>query len=283
MFRHLVNCGIFSVVIFLASCTFLEGNKEVYQVEEVEPIVYRTVDGQDLSISMMRPVGAGNPLPVILIIPNSFFQASKTVYKNEQLRLGSRGYITASVDYRDDLFPPVGISDIKTAVRWIRIHAEDYNIDPDKMVIMGNGSGINRAMLAVMSGTDPHYDEGSDFAGVSADVDAIIVINGEIKYENDLNVHHRFGGTPEEYPERYDTLNVLNLLSPDNPPILWLTNRRIDRRLDEAAFMEKSVRFFGNSSLLVIRERAFGVNDIMSFEKGFNPIDQFLDYYLLEH
>jgi acetyl esterase/lipase len=38
-------------------------------------------------------------------------------------------------NYRD------GIADVKSAIRYLRAHADDYGIDPDKVAVWGESAG----------------------------------------------------------------------------------------------------------------------------------------------
>lgn len=68
-----------------------------------------------------------------------------------------RGYVVASIDYRlfvessgENPFPSQ-VKDVKLAVAWLRAHAPEYGIDPDRVVLMGHSSGGHLAALAALS------------------------------------------------------------------------------------------------------------------------------------
>jgi acetyl esterase/lipase len=54
-----------------------------------------------------------------------------------------RGYAVAGVSVRSSsqVKFPGQLFDIRAAIRWLRTHARDYGIDPDRFAIMGNSSG----------------------------------------------------------------------------------------------------------------------------------------------
>lgn len=54
-----------------------------------------------------------------------------------------RGYVVAGVSVRSSAQVefPGQLHDVRAAVRWLRKHAHDYNIDPKRIAIMGNSSG----------------------------------------------------------------------------------------------------------------------------------------------
>lgn len=65
-----------------------------------------------------------------------------------------KGYVCVTVNYRMLNEAPITacVEDVKNAVRWLRAHAEEYNIDPERIGASGNSAG---AHLAVMLGVCP--------------------------------------------------------------------------------------------------------------------------------
>ena len=66
----------------------------------------------------------------------------------------AKGYVCVTVNYRmlDEAPITACVEDVKNAVRWLRAHAEEYNIDPERIGASGNSAG---AHLAVMLGVCP--------------------------------------------------------------------------------------------------------------------------------
>jgi acetyl esterase/lipase len=67
--------------------------------------------------------------------------------------LSARGYVVASVEYRlsGEAVFPAAIRDVKAAIRWLRSHASDYEIDPARAMSWGASAGGNLAGLAAVS------------------------------------------------------------------------------------------------------------------------------------
>ena len=64
-------------------------------------------------------------------------------------RLARAGYVAASINYRMlPMYPfPYCIHDCKAAVRWLRLHADEYGIDPERIAAFGNSAGGHLAGL----------------------------------------------------------------------------------------------------------------------------------------
>ncbi len=84
------------------------------------------------------------------------------------LDYAAKGYVCISVNYRLDVDKKACVEDVKCAVRWLRAHAEKYNVDPDRIGAAGNSSGGHLAlMLAVcpasagLEGDGPYQEHSS--------------------------------------------------------------------------------------------------------------------------
>ena len=66
------------------------------------------------------------------------------------LDYAAKGYVSISVNYRLDVDKKACVEDVKCATRWLRAHAEEYNVDPNRIGAAGNSAGGHLAlMLAV--------------------------------------------------------------------------------------------------------------------------------------
>ena len=87
-----------------------------------------------------------------------------------------RGYAVAGVSVRSSFQVkfPGQLLDIRAAIRWLRSHAEDYNIDPDRIAIMGNSSGGWVSAIAATTSDILQLDGEPDVGGVSSAVQASV-------------------------------------------------------------------------------------------------------------
>jgi acetyl esterase/lipase len=88
----------------------------------------------------------------------------------------SRGYAVAGVSVRSSFQVkfPGQLFDIRAAIRWLRSHAADYGIDPDRIAIMGNSSGGWVSAIAAMTSDIARLDGEPDVGGVSSAVQASV-------------------------------------------------------------------------------------------------------------
>ena len=88
--------------------------------------------------------------------------------------LAAAGYVCASIDYR--LGPgswPVNLFDCKNAVRFLRVHAADYHVDPDRVAVMGGSAGGHLALMAGLTADEPGLEPSAPYPGISDMVGAV--------------------------------------------------------------------------------------------------------------
>src|SRR5690606_8210453 len=66
---------------------------------------------------------------------------------------GRRGYVVAIVEYRPSPVAPfpAQVRDTATAIRFLRRHAQEYRIDPDRVVLWGDSSGGHTTLLTYLT------------------------------------------------------------------------------------------------------------------------------------
>lgn len=87
-----------------------------------------------------------------------------------------RGYAVAGVSVRSSFQVkfPGQLFDIRAAIRWLRSHADEYDVDPDRIAIMGNSSGGWVAAIAATTGDILRLDDEPDVGDVSSAVQASV-------------------------------------------------------------------------------------------------------------
>lgn len=92
--------------------------------------------------------------------------------------LVEHGYVAVACNYRlvpKDLHP-AQVDDVQRMIRWLRFHAADYHIDPDRIGVVGISAGGHlAAMLAVKTG---HAKQGDELDEVSSRVQAAVSLAG---------------------------------------------------------------------------------------------------------
>ena len=97
----------------------------------------------------------------------------------EMAFLAEHGYALAFIDYRNSSQAkfPAQLIDCKTAVRFLRAHADLYNLDTERIGIIGRSAGGH--LSAFMAMNTPGYDSG-EWPGFSSEVQAAVDMFGPV-------------------------------------------------------------------------------------------------------
>ena len=98
----------------------------------------------------------------------------------------ARGYLVAAVNYRmapDAQFPAM-IEDVKCAVRYLRAHAADYQLDPDHIGAWGCSAGGHLVSLLGLTGPEAGFEGNGGYAEYSSGVQAVVDMAGPSDLRN---------------------------------------------------------------------------------------------------
>ncbi|KAA3618907.1 MAG: alpha/beta hydrolase [Calditrichaeota bacterium] len=193
-------------------------------------IVYKKVDSLDLQLDIYQPAEIDAPRPAIIFIHGgSWNWGERSDYLVYLVDFAERGWITATVTYRlrkQALFP-AAVEDVKCAVKWIKKHAAEYNIDPDNMALVGGSAGAHLAMLTAFTAGTQDFSQDCGDDSLTTAVKALVDIYGPedltVEYAtSNKNVQKFLGGTIEEIPAIYQTASPGNYVTKNAPPTLIL-------------------------------------------------------------
>lgn len=126
-------------------------------------VEFSNAANQHLELNVAVPSGKG-PFPAVVCIHGGGFRAGKREsYDALCVKLAQRGYVAVTITYRlAPAFPfPAAVQDSKTAVRWLRAHAAQYNVDPSRIGVTGGSAGGHLAQfLGVTAGVREFEGEG---------------------------------------------------------------------------------------------------------------------------
>ncbi|GAB4110368.1 MAG: hypothetical protein Fur005_01860 [Roseiflexaceae bacterium] len=148
----------------------------------------------------------------------------------------AKGYAIASLNYRlsqHALFP-AQIEDCKAAVRFLRAHAEEYRLDPQRFAAWGSSAGGHLVAMLGTTGGNTTFDVG-EHLDCSSRVQAVIdyfgptdflqmdrqrLPHGMLHDTPDSPESQLVGGPIQQHPERVAQANPITHISGDLPPFL---------------------------------------------------------------
>ena len=142
-------------------------------------VTYCTMDGQPQKLDIYFP-DKGGPWPLVYYVHGgSWMTGDKAEAEGLAKWLNPLGYAVASVNYR--MYPavkfPALIQDPKCGLRFLRAHAVEYNLDPDRFAAWGASAGGHLVALIGTSDASAGWDVG-EYADQSSRVQAVVDISG---------------------------------------------------------------------------------------------------------
>lgn len=171
-------------------------------MEYIPDIEYINRDGISLYIQLILPYDRSENTPLVIYVPGSAFrwQNVKRVIPSISL-LANRGFAIAMVQYRgSEVSPfPAQMLDTKVAVRFMKINAQKYGLNPDNVYLMGDSSGGHTVLMAGLTAGIEKFEE-EIYSEVSSSVKGIIDLYG-----------------PTDITKMNDELSSLSHIEPDSP------------------------------------------------------------------
>jgi acetyl esterase len=207
------------------------------QKPDMKEIVYKSIGETKLKIYYTSPsnVNPGDKRAAVVFIHGGGWVAGGAdVFFMHARYFALRGAVGFSIEYR--LLKASGptmadcLADCKSAIRYIRIHAKELGIDPNKIVVIGDSAGGH---LASCLGTIDGYDDPKDNLTISAKVNAMVLCNPLSDFTNNTFIKFIIGGaaldknpTPEALMPTQAQIELARKLSPifnvhkNQPPTL---------------------------------------------------------------
>ncbi|MBQ6001668.1 MAG: alpha/beta hydrolase [Synergistaceae bacterium] len=132
-----------------------------------------------LAMDILQP-DSPKPLPLIVYVSGGgFIMAPKNNWIQQRMRLAEAGYVVASIEYRHAPLSkfPLPLEDCKLAIRWLRAHADQYNIDVNRVGILGNSAGGYLSSFVGVTNGMKEFEKG-DYLEYSSEVLCAVDIFG---------------------------------------------------------------------------------------------------------
>jgi len=188
-------------------------------------VTYCQVDGVELKMDAYFPAEQGAPAPALVYVHGGGWNQGDRrsgLETGETALLTNAGFAVFAVNYR--LAPayrfPAMITDVKCAVRSIRAHAAEYNIDPSRIGALGASAGGHLAALLGTADSRAGFDTG-EFREYSSRVQAVVDIFGpaDLTLQN-FSAAQVHSASQVFTAEQLVPASPVTHISPDDPPFL---------------------------------------------------------------
>jgi acetyl esterase/lipase len=282
-----------AVLLLLATSSAYAGTFTLH-----EAIEFASPAGESLLLDLRVPDGPGAHPVVVYLHSGAWIMGDRT--GGPARRQATRGYAVASIEYR--LAPehvwPAQVEDVKAAVRWLRAHAERFNLDPERIGIFGTSAGAHIGSVAATANDIPWLDGiALGNAQYSSRVRAVVDLYGPtdlLRLEEDklpcIPLDGNAGWMPpsllmgcriQDCQDWTRTASPMSYVTPDDPPFL-IMHGMLDCLVpfQQSITLHERLRDTGVHSQLVLIPKGDHGGKAFDEEKYEQMVDVFLDTHL---
>ena len=222
---------------------------------------------QALDLYLPRNRTSAGPLPVVVYIHGGGWNAGSRKTAGTALAFAATGnYAGISVGYRltSEAKWPAQIHDCKAAIRWIRAHGREHNLDPDRIGVSGTSAGGHLvSMLGLTAGVKELDGNLGKFRGLTSAVTCVVdfcgptdltspLMQGKDSLKDDPAVAGLFSGGLKENIAVAKAASPLQYVHSPCPPFLIAHGTR-DLRVNfsHSARLHDALMQAGASSILI--------------------------------
>ena len=277
--------GLLIGLSLLATSTWAQDDVETYGV------TYKTVEAKELQMDIQRPQSVGFAKPAVVFLCGNGWGYERTINREYfwyALDLANQnGYVAVTVDYssstQNSNNRPIGtfpcqIYDVKSAIRFLKANAKQYDIDPTRIGVVGFSSGANLALLLALTVPADGLEGQDDYPQYSSSVQAVVNLSGVTdlaRWNKEPYVSAYLGGSLQAKPETYQKASPINYVKPGMAPVLTIHGER-DAVVspDQALLFDARMREVGASHTLIMKR------DLAHTDEIDQDVWDFLNKYL---
>jgi len=128
-------------------------------VSEYRNISYGS-HGEDNLLDVYVPEGTSAPLPTIVSIHGGgYVYGTKEIYRRYGMDMARRGFAFVNFNYRraPKWKFPTPLADTNAVMEWIIQNAQQYHLDPDRIIVLGDSAGAQMTSQYAAMQTNPEY------------------------------------------------------------------------------------------------------------------------------
>ncbi|MCH9655683.1 MAG: prolyl oligopeptidase family serine peptidase [Planctomycetes bacterium] len=211
------------------------------------------------------------PYPAVVIIHGGGWHGGDKAARRE-INIGNNlakaGYVCASINYQlakkrakftDNLKQvwPGNLKDCKTAVRFLRKHADKYQIDADHIGAIGGSAGGHLVSILAMTGDDTKPGPDEKYAGFSSSIQAVVPMYGVHDMTALAKSRDMLSTFTDAEKELCQQASPVNHISKNDPPFLILHGTK-DRLVpvNQSELLSKALKKGNIPAELIIIEDA---------------------------
>jgi acetyl esterase/lipase len=157
------------------------------QIRVIDDLAYRSGSSKAWRLDLAMPENFGEEKhPALVIVHGGGWRAGTKhdrPYRTLLLDYALKGYVTVSVEYRltGEAPFPACIEDVKCAVRWLRAHAAEYHVDPDRIGAFGHSAGAHLVLMLAMCPASAGLEGDGGWSEFSSRVNAVVAASTPVR------------------------------------------------------------------------------------------------------
>jgi acetyl esterase/lipase len=183
---------------------------------------------------------AQQPLPAVIVVHGgSWSGGDKSDFPRWNWWLTEQGFVVFDIQYRLAPQPnwQSATGDVKCAIGWVKRNATQYNVDPQRIALLGRSAGGHLALLAAYTPQEPVL--GPSCVAPDPGVQAVVSFYGPADlvwgYNNPANpdvidgpgtLRRFLGGDPLTAADAFAVASPVNHVGSSTPPTLLLHGGR---------------------------------------------------------
>ena len=215
------RASAFAVVILLSVSAFA-ARAVAGEAEVLPDLVYGHKDGLAMTLDVIKPTSGANGAAVLYMVSGGW--VSRWLPPKESAErfkfLLDKGFTMVIVRHGSSprYHVPDAVSDVRQAVRYVRFHANNWGVDPNRLGVHGGSAGGHLSLVLGLASDegDPAADE--PFMRVTNRVASVVAYYPPV----DLRTMAR-GAVPATPGQRFPALNFEKEKAADISPILFVT------------------------------------------------------------
>lgn len=205
---------IFSSILFISGVAHASP-----EIIDSNAVAYKTLDGVTLKLHVYNPTNFDTQTMhnvIIFFHGGGWNNGSHKAFKRQSMYFASRGMVAISAEYRlkntHGTTPYDAVEDAKSAIRYVRKHANKFKINPN---IITAGGGSAGGHLAASCGLLKMWDNSAEDLTVSSKPNALVLFNPVLDLGPEHYAHKRFG-------KDFKLISPMQNISKNAPPTLIL-------------------------------------------------------------
>lgn len=220
----------FAIALFLIGSSFVTIGQKKYPPEIIgaKEITFKKVDDIKLNLWIFNPpkhkINSEKPA-IVFFFGGGWKNGTPNQFEKHCEYLASRGMVAIVADYRvlsrHKVLAHKCVSDAKSAIRWVREHASELGIDPNRIAAGGGSAGGH---LAAATATLTDFDEATENLSISSKPNALALFNPALILApieiQDAKFNKKFEGIEKRVGAKPESFSPFHNIETGMPPTI---------------------------------------------------------------